>query len=330
MRKSRFSEEQIISHILKQFADKKIILLAPLVKGRKGHYRELFEQVRKQGYLKVRVDGDIVDIKERMQVDRYKIHDIEAVIDRIKVAPEEEQRVRNSVATALKMGKDLLMVLDYDTDEVFNFSKKLMDASTGISYEEPSPNSFSFNSPYGACPHCNGLGTVHEISEVTLIPDPSLPISQGGISPLGEIRDNFIFKQMRTIAKRYGFSLSTPVGNIPEEALNLILYGTTVKIETPVDLEDTDRWYSLEFGGVAGMLRRCYHGSSSDALRRWAEDFMEIGASGAVFGKIAGVTGSRAHTRTDHTSRPLAPSISTASAFVYRYAAAFHPRASRP
>lgn len=272
----RFSEDQILAHLLEKFDDQRIILLAPMVKGRKGHYRELFEQIRKQGYLKVRVDGEVVDLEPKMQVDRYKVHDIEVVIDRLKVGSGETERLRQSLDTALRMGKDLVMVMDYNTGETFTFSKTLMDADSGISYDEPSPNTFSFNSPYGACPQCKGLGIAHQIDEASLVPDPNKSIGIGGIAPLGELRDNFIFKQVRAVAKKYGFTMGTPVKNIPDEALNLILYGSEEKkIEIQLDYNEDDRWYTLEFGGVASMVQRCYHHTSSDSLRRWAEDFMQ-------------------------------------------------------
>ena len=272
----KFSEDQIVEHLFNAFKDKKIIILAPLVKGRKGHYRELFEQVRKQGYLKVRVDGEIIDIKDKMQVDRYKVHDIEAVVDRLQVMEEDQKRIRTSLSTALKIGKDLVMIQDYDTGEIHHYSKKLMDPESGISYEEPSPNTFSFNSPYGACPTCKGLGVIQEINEATLIPDPDKLLSEGGIAPLGEFRDNFLFKQVRSIARKYGFTMGTAIKDIPEEALNIILYGAPdKKFDVEMDFSSDDRWYSLEFGGVVNMVRRCFDNTSSDSLRRWAEDFME-------------------------------------------------------
>jgi excinuclease ABC subunit A len=194
----RFSEEQIIDDILKKFNDKKISILAPLVRGRKGHYRELFEDVRKQGYLRVRVDGDTQEIQPKMQVDRYKIHDIEVVIDRIKVDKKDVQRLRESVAKALKEGKGLLFIENLENGKVATYSKTLMCTTTGISYEEPSPNTFSFNSPYGACPYCKGLGVVKEPDLLKIIPDKTKNIIDGAIVPLGEYKDNYTFKAHQT------------------------------------------------------------------------------------------------------------------------------------
>src|SRR5579863_6547570 len=184
----KFSEEEIVENVFKKFKNKKITLLAPLVRGRKGHYRELFEDIRKKGYLKVRVDGEIKDLAPKMQVDRYKIHDIEVVIDRLIVTDEMKLRLGQSIAKAMQMGKDLLFLLVNDENKVFQYSKQLMCEDTGISYEEPSPNSFSFNSPYGACPTCKGLGSVYQVSLGAVMPDPSKSINQGGIVPLGEER----------------------------------------------------------------------------------------------------------------------------------------------
>ncbi len=275
-RMTRFTEQQILHHLLERFDDKRVVLLAPLVKGRKGHYRELFEQIRKQGYLKVRVDGEIMEIREKMQVDRFKIHDIEVVIDRLRIRADEEDRLAGSLHTALRMGKGLVMVMDYDTEEIQSFSEQLMDAETGLSYDEPSPNTFSFNSPYGACPHCKGLGTIHEINPDSLIDDPNKTLSEGGIAPIGEFRDNYIFKQLRALGKQYGFTLGTKVKDMSDEVLNVVLYGSASgKLEVPMSFGKDDRWYSLDYGGVVAMLKRSFSKTSSDGIRRWAESFME-------------------------------------------------------
>lgn len=273
----RFSEEQILDQIQKNFKGEKIILLSPLVRGRKGHYRELFEQVRKQGYLKVRVDGEIKDLKEKMQVDRYSIHDIELVIDRISLDDESAERLHKSVETALKLGKGLIMVMEHESGKIHHFSKTLMDPVSGISYEDPSPNTFSFNSPYGACPHCKGLGFVYEINKRVIIPDTQKSINEGGIVPLGEVRDNFMFQQIRAIANKYKFTLSTPIYKIPNEALNIILYGSVEeKFDVSLDFDDTAPMnYETEFEGVINTIYRFYKDSSSENLRKWAEDFME-------------------------------------------------------
>ena len=199
----RFTEEQMLDNLLQHQNGKKLLVLAPLVRGRKGHYRELFESVRKQGYLKIRVDGEIVDIKPKMQLDRFVIHDIELIIDTMTVNEKNKDRLRASLQLGLKQGKGLIMLLDTDTDKTFFFSKFLMCPESGISYEEPSPNTFSFNSPYGACPKCNGLGVTYEVSRETIIPDESVSIAKGGVLPFGETRDNFIFKELNEIAKKY-------------------------------------------------------------------------------------------------------------------------------
>ncbi len=271
---AKFTEAQILQHIEQNFQDKKIIVLAPLVRGRKGHYRELFEKVRKQGYLKIRIDGEISDLKEKMQVDRYKVHDIELVIDRLEVNEDFAERLQKAVATALKLGEGLMFILDYENNHVSQFSKQLMCPESGISYEEPSPNSFSFNSPYGACPACRGLGTINEVDISLVMPDNKVPINSGGLAPLGELKDNYVFNQLRKIAKKYNFTLSEPIKNISQKALNYILYAT----ENPDALtgEEQYDWKENEYEGVIPMLKRCYNESASENLRTWAEDFMEI------------------------------------------------------
>lgn len=274
----RFTEEQMLENLLQHQNGKKLLVLAPLVRGRKGHYRELFESVRKQGYLKIRVDGEIVDIKPKMQLDRFVIHDIELIIDTMTVNEKNKDRLRASLQLGLKQGKGLIMLLDTDTDKTFFFSKFLMCPESGISYEEPSPNTFSFNSPYGACPKCNGLGVTYEVSRDTIIPDESVSIAKGGVLPFGETRDNFIFKELNEIAKKYKFSLTTPIAKIPKEALNYILYGngTEETIEEEIEIHDfDDRWYTIKKGGLVGMLKRCFRATSSDGIRNWAEGFMD-------------------------------------------------------
>ncbi|MCY7411395.1 MAG: excinuclease ABC subunit UvrA, partial [Chitinophagales bacterium] len=272
----RYTEDQILHHLKENFADEKIILLAPLVRGRKGHYRELFEQVRKQGYLKVRIDGEIKELREKMQVDRYKVHDIELVVDRIEIVDKSFDRLKKSLQLCLKLGKGLVLVMIADEPKVFNFSKTLMDPTSGISYEEPSPNTFSFNSPYGACPHCKGLGFIYEVKKEVIIPDDSKSINDGGILALGEVRDNFVYQQIRSIANKYKFTLATPIKKIPTEALNLILYGSKEeKIEVEMDFDDDENYYSTQFEGIVNLIYRWYRDTSSENLRRYAEDFME-------------------------------------------------------
>ena len=273
----RYTEDQIIQRINEQFKDEKIIILAPVVRGRKGHYRELFEYIRKQGYVKVRVDGEVQDIKPKMQVDRYSMHDIEVVVDRVQV-DEMQERLKRSISTALKMGKGMLMVMEYDSDKVIHFSKTLMDPVSGISYEEPNPNTFSFNSPYGACPHCKGLGYVYEVDRKGIIPDPKKSINDGGIIPMGEVRDNFVYQQIRSIAKKYGFTLSTPIESIPKEALNIILFGSKEeKFDVTINFESVNESpVNSEFEGIVNMVYRYYRETSSDSIRRWAEEFMQM------------------------------------------------------
>jgi excinuclease ABC subunit A len=271
----RFTTQQIVQYILDNYFDEKIALLAPIVRGRKGHYRELFEQIRKQGFTKVRIDGDIQDLTERMQVDRYKTHDIEVVIDRMKVDANFEQRLAESIEQALKMGNGLMMIMQYDSDKVQIFSKTLMCPDTGISYQEPSPNTFSFNSPYGACPHCKGLGFVHDVSMDLVIPDNTKSINEGGIVPFGEVRENFTFQRLRFVAQKYGFTFATPVKNIPQKALDLILSGIQDEETTPKS--DKKRISEmLDYEGVLNTIRRCYTEKEvSENLRQWAEGFME-------------------------------------------------------
>lgn len=277
-RMTRFSEEEIMSHLFSHYAKKKLVILAPLVRGRKGHYRELFEQMRKQGYLKVRVDGEVVDLKERMQVDRYKIHDIELVIDRIQVQEDARTRISQSVQKALQMGKGLMLIMNHDTNKVSQFSRQLMCEETGISYEEPSPNTFSFNSPYGACPRCKGLGTIYQINMEEVLPDRSRSINEGGLVPLGEARDTFTFKQVQQLARKYKFSLSAPIDKIPEKAMNVLLFGDeNGKLEVDMDYDGNgSEMYATEYEGVVNMVRRYFNDTSSDAVRNWAESFMQL------------------------------------------------------
>ncbi|MBW8685588.1 excinuclease ABC subunit UvrA [Chitinophaga rhizophila] len=276
-RMTRFSEEEILDHVFKNFAKKKLVILAPLIRGRKGHYRELFEQLRKQGYLKVRVNGEILDLKERMQVDRYKIHDIELVVDRIQVLDDARARISQSVQKALQMGKGLLFIMDNDSGKVSQYSKQLMCEDTGISYEEPSPNTFSFNSPYGACPRCKGLGTIYQIDMESVIPDYSVSINDGGLAPLGEARDTFTFKQVQTLARKHKFSLTAPISDLPQKTLNLLLFGDeNGKLDMDLEFGDGTETYSTEFEGVINTVRRYFNDTSSDAVRNWAESFMKL------------------------------------------------------
>ena len=279
----RWSEDEIVDNIFKRFDGCKITLLAPLVRGRKGHYRELFEEVRKKGFLKVRVDGEIKDLNPKMQVDRYKIHDIELVVDRLKVSKDMRVRISQSVQQSLKLGKDLIFVL-FENDKgktgEAGYSRQLMCEDSGISYEEPSPNSFSFNSPYGACPTCKGLGQVYTVDMNAIIPDDGLSINDGGIAPLGGEREAYIFKQVQTLSKKNRFSLDTPIKSLSAKALNLILYGKEDSIaheDLQFDDEAIDgNIYSGEFEGVVNQVKRWFATSTSEAIQRWAEGFMEL------------------------------------------------------
>ncbi|NND33798.1 MAG: excinuclease ABC subunit UvrA [Saprospiraceae bacterium] len=272
----KFSEEEIIKHILSHFGGRRIVILAPVVRARKGHYRELFEQVRKQGYAKVRVDGTMIDLVQGLQVERFKTHDIEIVVDRLRVNAERRDRLATSLYAALKLADGFIMILDHDSGEIRPYSKLLMDPDSGISYEEPSPNAFSFNSPYGACPVCTGLGVLNKVDAVKVIPDAKRSINQGGILPFGEVRDNFTFKQLREIAKRYDFSFVTPIEDIPKEALETILQGGDDSFEIRLPYSKHDFTFNLPQEGLYKMLERWYNDTSSDRIRHWAEEFMTI------------------------------------------------------
>ncbi|HFB99945.1 MAG TPA: excinuclease ABC subunit UvrA [Phaeodactylibacter sp.] len=271
----KYTEEQMVAHIFKTFNNKKILLLAPLVRGRKGHYRELFDHVRKQGYTKVRVDGEVIDLVPKMQIDRYKVHDIELVIDRLKMFKDRQDRFATSLQTALKMGNGLVFLLEQNTNNPFPYSKHLMDPESGISYEEPSPNAFSFNSPYGACPNCKGLGQVMRVDMDKIIPDHTKSINQQGIVPFGEVRDNWTFKQLRAISKKYKFTFSTPIKDIPQKALDIILEGGDESFEIKKNYKH-DFVYNLAYEGLNNMLIRWYKESGSEKIKRWTEDFMTI------------------------------------------------------
>lgn len=272
----RYTEDQIVRLILTHYQNQAVIVLAPVVRGRKGHYRELFENIRKMGYLKVRVDGEIKDLTFGMQTDRFKVHDIEIVIDRIRLdgAKGTDLRLRQSIQTALKHGKEALMVLNTDTGEFRPFSRKLMCATSGISYDEPEPNTFSFNSPYGACPHCNGLGNITEVDLNKILPDPDKSIKKGGIAPLGEYKNNWIFSQMEAIGYKYGFSLDTPVKDIPEEAITTILYGSEETVHVKKEYLGVTSSYSLNFEGVINFITNQLTESNSEGIHRWAISFM--------------------------------------------------------
>ncbi len=281
----RYSDEQIIELILEKYKNKKINLLAPIIKGRKGHYRELFEDVRKKGFSKIRIDGAIVDITPKMQVDRYKIHDIEIVIDRIEITKDIKPRLYQSLQTAMKQGKGTIMVLEHEDEitktkkktntfgfgKVQFFSRSLMCPTSGISYDEPAPNLFSFNSPYGACPHCNGLGVVSEVDISKIVPNQKLSIRKGAIAPLGPSKGIWVFKQIEAIGEKYKFTLDTAFEDIPEEAVNILLNGSeelfTIKSDT------NSNGYSSAFDGIATHISRQAEEDPSPAMLRWVEGF---------------------------------------------------------
>ncbi len=272
----RYTEVQMLDHIYHHFYNKKVTILAPLIRGRKGHYRELFDQIRKQGFLKVRVNGILQEIVPNMQLERFKTHDIEVVVDRILIDEKSKDRTRSSMQTALKIGNGMVMVLG-ENDELFPYSKHLMDPDSGISYEEPSPNTFSFNSPYGACPKCSGLGTTNEVDLEKVIPDYSRNINDGGIAPLGEVRQNNLFDQIRQLAKIHSFSLSSPIKDIPEQALKIILHGGDKNFKPTSSTSKQDYTsFNLPLEGIINMLQRWYKESSSDNIRTWAEEFMTL------------------------------------------------------
>jgi len=268
----QYSEDQIVDLILDKFQGEKISVLAPLVKGRKGHYRELFEQISKQGYLRARIDGEIQEITPGLKLDRYKIHDIEVVIDRLRATKKELDRLRQSVSKALEMGQGTLVIFSLESGEVRHLSKNLMCPSTGISYPEPEPNLFSFNSPYGVCKRCNGLGVVNETDQKKLIPDGKKSIKKGGLSPLGKYKNNWIFRQIQSLLAKYDYSIDTPINKIDEDVLSKILNGTdeTLKMTGESGVSE----YSMQFEGIVSFIQRQAEESNSRPIQRWAKSFM--------------------------------------------------------
>lgn len=268
----RYSEDQIVDLILREMTGKKITLLAPVIKGRKGHYRELFQQIARQGFLRVRVDGEILDIHANMKLDRYKVHDIDIVIDRL--IPEEQaiNRLRESVKTALRHGKGIFIALENESGAQRYFSKQLMCPTSGISYNEPEPNLFSFNSPYGACARCNGLGEISEIDLEKVIPEKKLSIRKGGIAPLGSYKNNWIFKQVETLLEKHDFDLDTPVGQLSESMLSQLLYGTDepITVKSSVGLSD----YTVQYEGIIHFINRQAEENTSRTILRWTQSFM--------------------------------------------------------
>ncbi|MCD9574921.1 excinuclease ABC subunit UvrA [Flavobacterium soyae] len=272
-----YSDEQIKDLIIQDYNGKRINILAPVIKARKGHYAELFQQITKQGFLKVRVNGEVQDLVTGMKLDRYKTHDIEIVVDRMLIENTEDnqKRLAESINTAMHHGENVLMILDQDTNEVRYFSRNLMCPTTGISYQNPEPNLFSFNSPKGACPHCNGLGTVHEINVKKIIPNPKLSIKSGGFAPLGEYKSSWIFKQLETIGEKFGFKITDPIEKIPEEAMQMILYGGKDKFAINSKDLGVTREYKIDFEGISNFIKNQYDESATTSIKRWAKDFMD-------------------------------------------------------
>jgi excinuclease ABC subunit A len=258
-----YSDEQIKELITETFNGKKINILSPVIRSRKGHYRELFEQIAKQGFVKVRIDGEIRDLEFGMKVDRYKTHDIEIVIDRI------------AVKTAMYHGEDILMILEQESGEVRYFSRNLMCPSSGISYPNPEPNNFSFNSPKGACECCNGLGTINEINLNKIVPNPKLSIKSGGFAPLGDFKNSWIFKQLEIIAQKFDFKLSDPIESIPQEAMNMILYGGNEKFSVVSKVMGITKDYKIDFEGISNFIKNQYEQSETQSIKRWAKEFMD-------------------------------------------------------
>ena len=272
----KYTEEQVVEMIVHDYRGKRIFILAPIVKSRKGHYRELFESMRKKGYLNARVDGVVTEITTGMKVDRYKNHDIEIVIDKLPVNEKDSERLRKSVATAMKAGDGLIMILEKDTDTVKYFSKRLMCPTTGIAYSDPAPNLFSFNSPQGACQRCKGLGFINQIDMRKVIPDTKTSIHEGAIIPLGKYKNQMIFWQIDAILKNYGLSLKTPVCDIPEDAMNEILYGTLGNVRIDKDIIHASSDYFVAFDGVVKYLKNMIENDESAAIQKWADQFMAI------------------------------------------------------
>jgi len=276
----KYSEEQISSLILDEFDNRKILVLAPVVKRRKGHYRELFEQIRQQGFLKVRIDSEIQEISFGLQLDRYKVHDIEVVVDRVEVNKINLARLKRTINTATKLGKGSLMVIDKDGGNLRHFSSNLMCPSTGLSYDEPEPNTFSFNSPYGACERCNGLGFVNEVDLKKIMPDHKLSIKRGGLAPLGEYKSNWVFNQIEAIGMKFGFNMNTPINDIPDDAITTILYGSNETFKVKKEYLGITSTYTISFDGIIKYIENYSAENSSQHSKRWAESFMNTHTCG--------------------------------------------------
>lgn len=272
----KYTEEQILGLLQRDYEGQDVMVLAPVVRGRKGHYRENFEQMRRQGYLKVRVDGEIRDLEFGMQLDRFKVHDIELLIDTVSVAAGDKagQRLGRAIQAAMKTGKGSMMVIGGQDENPRHYSKLLMCPVSGISYDEPEPNTFSFNSPYGACPNCSGLGTVTQVNVDKIIPDRSKSIRKGGIAPIGEYKQNWIFNQIEMIGQRYGFNLNTPISELPEEAIATILYGSNETFIVKKEFAGVTSSYTLNFEGIINFITNQFAESNSRSIQKWAGSFM--------------------------------------------------------
>jgi excinuclease ABC subunit A len=269
----RYTDKETQELILKDFADKKIFILAPVVKGRKGHYRELFEQIRRQGFIKARIDGEIKDLVPGIQLDRYKVHNVEIVIDRIPVNQSYKQRINESIVIAMKRGKGTIMIMDADSGLMKYYSRHLMCPVSGISYSEPAPNNFSFNSPYGACEKCNGMGEVAEIDIRKIIPDPKKSIKKGGITPIGEYKSTWIFYQLEALSEKFEFSLNDPINDISEQAMNAILYGADELMNVKSKAGVRSGNYRMQFEGIIGFIERMARENPTASIQRWAAEF---------------------------------------------------------
>ena len=272
-----YTDEQIKSIVQNSFFNKKISILAPVIRSRKGHYRELFEQIAKQGFIKVRIDGIVENIKPGMRLDRYKTHDIEIVIDRLKIDEKNKnsKRLEESIITAMNLGNDIIMIIEEDQNKPRFFSKNLMCPSTGISYPSPEPNNFSFNSPKGACADCNGIGKLYKVNENKIIPDRKISIKNGGLAPQGQQKNSWIFKQLELIAQRHNFKLTDPINKIPKNALNLILYGGKDKFSVKSKSLGVSRDYSIDFDGIVNFIEHQFNNTESNSIRRWAKSYMD-------------------------------------------------------
>ena len=270
-----YSDDQINNIILKDFKDQNVLILAPVIKSRKGHYRELFERIAKQGYIQVRIDGEIKEITRGLKLDRYKTHDIDIVIDKIKISDKNSNRLRQSIETAMYHGNDSIKILAKNTEKPRYFSRNLMCEDSGISYAKPEPNSFSFNSPKGACETCNGLGMLPKVNLKKVIPYDNFSIKKGGIAPIGEYKSSWIFKQLLLIAERYNFNLADPIKDIPKEALDIILYGGTEKFEIQSKALGITRNYKIDFEGIIKFIEEQYYNSESTSIKRWAKSYMD-------------------------------------------------------